>query len=98
MDVKDMIAAIKHRNTAENRLAQINEDESYWRQELDNFVDIFKSCKVASFYETALTKRLIMASLPLHTIELRLTVIRNPTGPLHAMESLHLPSIRVVLF
>ena len=70
-----MITAIKYRNTAENRLAKIDEDASYWRQELDNLVNIIKSYKVASFYETALTKRLIMASVPLLARVLRLTII-----------------------
>ncbi|OBT38534.1 hypothetical protein VE00_11057 [Pseudogymnoascus sp. WSF 3629] len=60
MDVEDMIAAIKYRNTSEKRLGQISKDGSYWRQELDNFVDIIKNYKVASFYETALTQRLVM--------------------------------------
>ncbi|KFY14076.1 hypothetical protein V491_06163 [Pseudogymnoascus sp. VKM F-3775] len=62
MDVEDMITAIRYKNTSEERLGQISKDGSYSRQELDNFVDIIKNCKVASFYETALTRRLIMQS------------------------------------
>ena len=69
-----MITAIKHRNTAEKRLAQIDEDGSYWRQELENFVNIIKTCRVASFYEMELTKRLIMASVSLLATELHLTI------------------------
>jgi protein SERAC1 len=69
MDVTDMIAAIQHHNSSETRLRQISDAESYWRQELDNFVDIIEDFKVASFYETELTKRLIMASFFLTTME-----------------------------
>ena len=65
MDVEDMIAAIEYSNTSERRLRQISE-ETYWRQELDNFVDIIKGCRVASFYEMELTQRLIMASVFLY--------------------------------
>ena len=67
MDVEDMIAAIQYSNTSERRLRQISE-ETYWRQELDNFVDIVKGCRVASFYEMELTQRLIMASVFLYAI------------------------------
>ena len=74
MDVEDMITAIKHRNTSEKRLSQISKDESYWRHELDNFVNIIKNCKVASFYETALTRRLIRVCISLHAVALHLTI------------------------
>ena len=70
-----MITAIKHKNTGEKRLAQIDEDGSYWRQELDNFVNILKTFRVASFYELELTKRLIMASASLLATGLHLTII-----------------------
>lgn len=92
-----MIAAIKYSNTADKRLRQISEDESYWRQELDNFVDIIRDCKVASFYETALTKRLIMASISLCP-RIITDHHRNPMGPLHAIESLQRHLTRAVLF
>lgn len=72
-----MIAAIKYRNTSEKRLGQISKDGSYWRQELDNFVDIIKNYKVASFYETALTQRLVMVSISLSATELHLTIIET---------------------
>ena len=70
-----MITAIKHKDTAEKRLAQLDEDGSYWRQELDNFVNIIKNCRVASFYEMELTKRLVMVSAPLLATGLHLTII-----------------------
>ena len=58
MDIQDMMAAVTYSNTSLTILNQIGE-EPYWRQELDSFVNIIKGCKVASFYETELTKRLI---------------------------------------
>lgn len=76
MDVQDMIAAIKYGQTS-NKLRQISDEETYWRQELESFVDIIKDCKVASFYETALTRRLIVASTSFYTTELYLTITES---------------------
>jgi hypothetical protein len=73
MDVEDMMAAIEHSNTSENRLRQISE-KPFWRQELDRFVDIIKGYKIASFYETELTRRLKQACNFHHFTEPLLTV------------------------
>ena len=91
-----MMAAIKYSNTAEKTIRQISEDGSYWRQELDDFVDIIKDRKVASFYETALTKRLIMVSIALCQ-RIVTNLRRNLMGPSRAMESLQRHLTRAVL-
>jgi hypothetical protein len=71
MDMKDVMGAIQYRNTSEKILNQISDD---WRKELHSFVDIIESCKIASFYETELTKKLIMVSNHLHSIKLYLKI------------------------
>lgn len=97
MDVEDMIKAIKYGNTSERRLDQISKDQSYWRQELDSFVDVIRDFKVASFYETALTRRLIKVSKFSACYRISSYSDRIPMDLLHAMEILQLLSIRVVL-
>ena len=54
-----MLNAVQFSDTSQTRLSQIA-DESHWRQNLDSFVNIIKqNCQIASFYETALTRRLV---------------------------------------
>ncbi|KAI9896378.1 hypothetical protein N3K66_008550 [Trichothecium roseum] len=59
MNVSDMLGAVTFSATGQ-RLAQISKDGSEWRARLDRFRETVRpNVQVASFYETALTKRLV---------------------------------------
>lgn len=62
MNVSDMQGAVTFTATGQ-RLAQISNDGSEWRARLDRFREIIRpNVQIASFYETALTKRLVQVS------------------------------------